>query len=198
MRPSRLSRVVRGGIAASVATFAALLSHVAAGGDVPGWLGIAVPLVLSVFVCTALTGRRLSLVRLALAVTLSQLLFHTLFVVGAVTPSGLTHVHHMHLPMDAGATTVAIGADPLMWAMHGLAALVTVIAVHRGEHAARRLLAIAADVARWARRRILAAVLALGALDRPVLPSVSAAAPVLRSVVLRVAAGRAPPRALTI
>ena len=76
MRPSRLSRVARGGVAASVATWAALLSHVAAGGAMPGWLGVAVPLVLSVAVCTALAGRHLSLVRLAVAVTASQLLFH--------------------------------------------------------------------------------------------------------------------------
>lgn len=198
MRPSRLPRVLRGGIAASVATWAALLSHVSAGGEIPGWLGIAVPLVLSLAVCTALAGRRLSLVRLALAVTGSQLIFHTLFVVGAVTPSGTSHAHHL-LPMtDAAATTTAIGADPLMWAMHGAAAAVTTLVVHRGERAARTLLAVAADIARWVRRRILAAVLALGALDLPALPVAPDAAPVLRSIVLRTAAGRGPPRAFAV
>lgn len=197
MRPSRLPRVLRGGIAASVATWAALLSHVSAGGEIPGWLGIAVPLVLSLAVCTALAGRRLSLVRLALAVTGSQLIFHTLFVVGAVTPSGTSHAHHL-LPMTDAAATAAMHVDPLMWAMHGVAAAVTTLVVHRGERAARTLLAVAADIARWVRRRILAAVLALGALDLPALPVAPDAAPVLRSIVLRTAAGRGPPRALAV
>ncbi|MFI8631391.1 hypothetical protein ACIGEP_02190 [Microbacterium sp. NPDC077663] len=198
MRPSRLSRVVRGAVAASVATWAALLSHVAAGGQMPGWLGITVPLVLSIAVCTALAGRRLSLLRLALAVTASQVLFHTLFVLGAVTPSGATHAHHL-LPMtSAAAPTAAMHADPLMWVMHGVAAVLTVAVLHRGEHAARRLLAVAAGLARWARRRILAAVLALGAADRPTLPAAPDVVPALRSVALRVPARRGPPRALTI
>jgi hypothetical protein len=188
---------VRGGLAASVATWAALLSHVAAGGAVPGWLGIVVPLILSVAVCTALAGRRLSLVRLALAITASQLLFHTLFVVGAVTPTaGAAHQHGaVDLTADAGATTAAICADPLMWAMHGLAAVLTILAVHRGERAARRLLAVAADLAGWARRRILAAVLGLDGIDRPGLPSAPDLVPALRSIVLATRAGRGPPRA---
>lgn len=181
-----------------MATWAALLSHVAAGGQMPGWLGITVPLILSIAVCTALAGRRLSLGRLAPAVAASQVLFHTLFVLGAVTPSGATHAHHL-LPMtDAVASTASMPADPLMWVMHGVAALLTVAVLHRGERAAQRLLAVAADLAQWARRRILAAVLPLGAVDRPTLPTAPGVAPVLRSVVLRVPARRGPPRARTI
>ncbi len=197
MRPSRLSRVARGGVAASVATWAALLSHVAAGGAMPGWLGVAVPLVLSVAVCTALAGRHLSLVRLAVAVTASQLLFHTLFVVGAVSPSGAAHAHHLPVMTDA-ATPAAMHADPLMWVMHGVAALLTVAVLHRGERTALRLLALAAEIARWVRHRILTAVLVLGAVDRPAPAPAPTDVPVLRSVTLRVAAGRGPPRALAI
>ncbi|MEV5042030.1 hypothetical protein [Microbacterium sp. LMI1x-1-1.1] len=198
MRPSRVSRVARGALAASVATWAALLSHVAGGGQVPGWLGIAVPFALSLFVCTALAGRRLSLPRLALAVTGSQLLFHTLFVIGTITPSAMPHEHHMALMTDAGGTAAAICADPLMWAMHGLAAVLTIALLHRGERAAQRLFAVAAEIARWVRRRILTAVLALEAVDRPTPAPASADVPVLRSVAVRVAAGRGPPRALAI
>ncbi|WP_065570042.1 hypothetical protein [Microbacterium oleivorans] len=198
MRPSRVSRVARGALAASLATWAALLSHVAGGGQVPGPLGIVVPLALSLFVCTALAGRRLSLPRLALAVTGSQLLFHTLFVIGTVTPSGMPHQHGMPLMTDAGATATAICADPLMWAMHGLAALLTVAVLHRGERTALRLLALAAEIARWVRHRILTAVLVLGAVDRPAPAPAPTDVPVLRSVTLRVAAGRGPPRALAI
>lgn len=196
MRPSRVSRVARGALAASVATWAALLSHVAGGGPLPGWLGIAVPFALSLFVCTALTGRRLSLPRLTLAVTGSQLLFHTLFVLGTITPSAMPHEHHMALMTDAGGTAAAICADPLMWAMHGLAAVLTIALLHRGERAVQRLIALAAEIAGWVRRRILTAVLALEAVDRPTPAPASADVPVLRSVAVRVAAGRGPPRAL--
>lgn len=198
MRPSRVSRVVRGALAASLATWAALLSHVAGGGQVPGLLGIVVPLALSLFVCTALAGRRLSLPRLAIAVTGSQLLFHILFVIGTVTPSGMPHQHGMPLMTDAGGAAAAICADPLMWAMHGLAALLTVAVLHRGERTALRLLALAAEIARWVRHRILTAVLVLGAVDRPAPAPAPTDVPVLRSVTLRVAAGRGPPRALAI
>lgn len=198
MRPSRVSRIVRGALAASVATWAALLSHVAGGGQVPGWLGIAVPFALSLFVCTALAGRRLSLPRLALSVTGSQLLFHTLFVIGTITPSAMPHEHGMALMTDAGSATAAICANPLMWAMHSLAAVLTVALLHRGERAVQRLLAVAAEIARWVRRRILTAVLALEAVDRPAPAPASADVPVLRSVAVRVAAGRGPPRVLAI
>ena len=79
MSRSRATRVIRASVAASIATFVALFSHVAAGGAMPQWLGIAVPWVLSLAVCTVLVGRALSLVRLSAAVLVSQLLFHLLF-----------------------------------------------------------------------------------------------------------------------
>ena len=83
MSRSRSTRVIRAWVAASIATFVALFWHVAAGGAMPHWLGIAVPWVLSLAVCTVLVGRALSLLRLSVAVVLSQLLFHLLFVLGA-------------------------------------------------------------------------------------------------------------------
>src|SRR5690625_5788395 len=54
-------RLVRGGVAATVATALALIGHVAGGGAMPGWLGIALPWWLSVTVCTVLAGTRFSL-----------------------------------------------------------------------------------------------------------------------------------------
>ena len=165
MRQSRAPRVARGAVAASIATFAALMSHVAAGGDVPGWAGIAVPWVLSVAVCTLLAGRALSAVRLSLAVVASQLLFHTLFVVGSVSPraSGAPagHAHHAShdlltasAPATGGGVAVALVADPTMWASHAFAAFVTVLALHRGERAARALLRGARELLSWARRAL--------------------------------------------
>ncbi|WP_405375070.1 MULTISPECIES: hypothetical protein [unclassified Microbacterium] len=198
MRATRASRVLRGGLAASVATWVALLSHVTAGGTPPGWLGVAAPLALSLALCTALAGRRLSLIRLAIAVTLSQVLFHTLFLLGTVTPSGSAAPHaHAHLALpamtDAAGSAAALHGDLAMWALHGLAALVTTLVLHRGERAARALLALASDLARWLRRRLIAATGLLTPLAWPALPAAVAAERPPRSPFLAVIARRGPP-----
>lgn len=128
----------------------------------PGWLGIAVPLILSLAVCTVLAGRRLSLWRLSLAVSVSQVLFHTLFVLGTVPSSASSPVvssHHVH-GMASGAMTAAAASpehlhgDTSMWLMHGVAAVVTIAALYRGERVFNRLWEIVAEFARWAWRRL--------------------------------------------
>lgn len=154
MRPSRVSRVSRATLAASVATFAALLSHVVAGGAVPGLLGIAVPWLLSLAVCTMLTGRRLSLLRLSIAVPLSQSLFHSLFVVGATGGEPIApHTHHASLAL-VPQTTLLAPVDPAMWIGHAVAAIVTVALVHRGERTMAALAVVAANLTAWLRRRV--------------------------------------------
>lgn len=123
MPQPRAIRVARGSVAAGIATFVALLSHAAGGGQMPGWLGVVVPLVLSVAVCTALAGRRLSLWRLSLAVATSQVFFHTLFVLGTFAPSAATIAspsHHIHGPVpilmgEAAAASSHLHADASMW-----------------------------------------------------------------------------------
>lgn len=160
MRQSRAPRVIRGVVAASLATFVAFVSHVSAGGSVPGWLGIVVPWVLSVTVCVVLAGRRLSLWTMAAGVAVSQALFHTLFVLGAPGPATSAQLaHHAHgpMPMLAGADATAAIAptDPAMWMLHGLAAVVTVAALYRGERALLRLRALAVQLAAWVRRQLI-------------------------------------------
>ncbi|NYE19366.1 hypothetical protein [Microbacterium immunditiarum] len=157
MRRSRASRALRGTVAASVATFVALLSHVASGGGLPGWLGIVVPWVLSVMVCTLLAGRALSLVRLAGAVALSQLLFHALFVLGTGAPSPAVAGHHhggttTPLPALGDEATAMLVADSAMWVSHAIAAVVTVVVLYRGEQAIMRLRGILAELRAWAVR----------------------------------------------
>ena len=115
----------------------------------PGWLGIAVPWLLSLMVCTLLAGRTLSLLRLSFAVALSQIFFHVLFVIGFAASGSSSemmtgHQHH-HAAMALTGTTSAVHADAGMWVAHGIAAVVTVAVLHRGEHAVRRLLQIAAE-----------------------------------------------------
>lgn len=160
MTPSRKPAVVRGFAAASLATFAALAGHMTGGGEMPGLLGIAVPWVLSFMVCVLLAGRKLSAIRLSASVVISQLLFHVLFVLGTVSPSGTAtpHVHGapLMLPADPAGSAVAeaVVADSSMWFGHALAAIVTVVVAYRGERLLLALRALAVQAVRWVRRRV--------------------------------------------
>ncbi|MCC6270643.1 MAG: hypothetical protein IT190_05150 [Microbacteriaceae bacterium] len=141
MPSSRSTRAVRGLVAAAFATFAALFSHVIAGGAMPGTLGIVVPLVFSAFVCVLFAGQRLSLPRLTLSVAVSQFLFHALFMLGTVQdfgPSPAMSGHAAHGPpfvLDAAALPMVHGAhsQPEMWVAHGIAGLTTVAVLHWAE-----------------------------------------------------------------
>lgn len=200
MRRLRVSRLVRGSLAACVATFVALLSHVSAGGAMPGWIGIVVPLIISVPVCVVLAGRSLSAVRLALAVGISQALFHTLFVLGTFAPSSGAattrgHVHQVGLsmPMGAATETVVTGADTAMWLAHAVAAIVTVAAVHRGEATGRRLIELARRLLSWVRRRILVSSIFSPPVPRLVRAGVVSVRPALSVVVVASSRRRGPP-----
>lgn len=165
--PPRRLRDARGPVVASVATAAALLSHLLGGGAMPGWLGIVVPGVLSLTVCTALAARRLSLWRTTASVALSQVLFHTLFVLGAPAgpgpsgapghqgASGVPHGPHEQLPPSSGGSPFElISADVTMWCWHGVGAAVTVAALYCGERVLSRLRELAGDLAGWLRGRL--------------------------------------------
>lgn len=97
-------RLLRGGVAATVATAVALSGHVIGGGEMPTWIGILVPWWLSVAACSVLAGSRFSLARMSAAVLTSQALFHGLFAAGTVgdgsvalqAPPGKSLGHHAH------------------------------------------------------------------------------------------------------
>lgn len=154
------ARGVRGVLAASAATLVALASHLAGGGDLPGWLGVLVPLVLSLPVCIALVGRRLSLPRLSVSVAASQLLFHLLFQLGTpagtlgsvANPHGAHGAHGDMAPLTTSGAPVPVEllhGGPQMWLWHGIAAAVTVVVLHRGELLLRRLRELGARAAAW-------------------------------------------------
>ncbi|MFC5930591.1 hypothetical protein [Cryobacterium melibiosiphilum] len=142
---SRWTRVGRGSLTASVAVLLAALSHLAAGGTAPALLGIVVALAFAVPVSVLLAGRTLSLFRLSLAVGVSQLLLHALFGLGAASPSALSIAGHHGLVTVAAdsASVAALHSGGAMWLAHGLAALLTVVALRRGERAACALLQFA-------------------------------------------------------
>lgn len=157
-RHERGTRVARGAVAAAVATFVALLSHVTAGGAMPGAVGIIVPLALSFVACTALAGRRLSAIRLAIGVAVSQGLFHTLFVLGSYQP-GLAggHVHGAAAAMPAlgaDSLTMSMTPDATMWGGHLVAAALTTVALHRGERTVAHLRELTVRLGAWLRARV--------------------------------------------
>lgn len=157
MRQSRKPAVLRGFAASVLAIFVALAGHVTAGGAMPGPLGILVPWMLAFMACVLLAGRRLSAVRLGISVALSQFLFHVLFVLGTITPSGSVggHVHGsaLQLPPTDGLSA-DVTADGMMWFGHIIAAFVTILALHRGERMLLGLRDLTEQSMRWLRRRI--------------------------------------------
>jgi hypothetical protein len=167
---ARWATVTRGLLAATFATFVAALFHVAGGGADPSALAIVVSLTFSGLACIALAGRRLSRVRLSISVALSQLIFHALFSLGQpgvilVSTHGIRHVHDAtQMAMMGGGLSVAgvqgaqgmqgmqglqdvIPDTPLMWVSHIAAAVVTIVAISRGEKAIRAVCALARIVA---------------------------------------------------
>lgn len=166
-------RLLRGGMAASLATAVALGGHLVGGGTVPSWLGVAVPWWLAVTICTVLAGSRFSLPRMGLAVLSSQALFHVLFTVGApgepsrplVDPPGSHLGHGLHATGTlasshaghgaAGSDQVGVVAEHalhgqhldlqmLLW--HLAAALVTTVLLQRGESFLLRCAALVGSV----------------------------------------------------
>ncbi|MGP9682468.1 hypothetical protein [Brachybacterium sp. AOP3-A1-3] len=155
-------RLLRGGVAATLATLVALGGHLTGGGAMPSWLGIALPWWLSVAACTVLAGTRFSLPRMLTAVLASQALFHGLFMAGTpgdpsvqmVDPPGSHLGHGAHhagasaaaadLPHAAHESSQGVGlaaehalhgsgGDLRMLLWHVIAAVVTALVLHRGE-----------------------------------------------------------------
>lgn len=161
----------------------------------PGGIGIFVPWVLASMICVLLAGRKLSLMRLSISVGLSQFLFHLLFVLGTITPAGVStpHVHGapLVLPPSAGLSE-AVVADSVMWISHGIAALVTVVALHRGENFVLAVRELAALAVRWLRRRA-DAVLVRPAMARTVARGDFQTAGWAASALLATLRGRGPP-----
>lgn len=187
---------MRGFAASAVAIFVALAGHVTAGGAMPGPLGIVVPWMLSFMVCVLLAGRKLSATRLSISVAVSQFLFHVLFVLGTVTPSGVVspHVHGAPLVLPAGtAIPEAVVADGTMWIGHLFAAAVTIVALHRGERLLVGLRDLAQQSIRWLQRRVAVTSIApRSRVHAAPLPATDAV--VLRSaLLLSTLRGRAPP-----
>lgn len=175
MPHSRGTRVLRGLLAALFATFVALLMHVAAGGEMPHWIGIVAPLVLSTTVCTLLAGRRVGLIRLSVSVSVSQALFHLLFVLGSGPAASSAGHHHGAVFTAVTPTSGATSMDVTMTVAHALAAAVTIAALYSAERIAAALLELAELIRGWVLRR----------LELPRTPSLPAEVPSSVALVMR-------------
>ena len=148
---TRWARFTRGMLAAIFSTLVASISHTLAGGDSPGFLALVVGLAFAAITCVALTGKRLSVTRLSIAVAVSQFGFHGLFS-SLGDFSGTAVATHDHLTGTtlltgpADVTTHHTGA--LMWLAHGVAALITIVALRHGESAFWNLRELAGRVIR--------------------------------------------------
>lgn len=205
---TRWGRTLRGSLTAVIAVFLAAVSHSAGGRVAPGGVGVAIALAFAVVICVAFAGRRLSLVRLAASVGISQLLFHFLFSLGGGSAQSIPAVittHHSAIPDTStgslpvttallGTTTHTGHGDGWMWLAHALAAAVTIAALHRGEATIVALATVAAS-------RFSVAVLALaglrsgyGTVPIPRIPVAAEFIPVTESAVLSSLRHRGPPR----
>jgi hypothetical protein len=139
---SRWARIARGCVAALISTFLAALSHVVVDGGGPGVGGLALAAAFAVLVCITLAGKTLSTRRLALAVIMSQLMFHALFSVGASIspPTTLSNMDGMSSIQGMADGPTALNdlsavAWPLGWMFlaHVLAVVATIAVLRRGE-----------------------------------------------------------------
>lgn len=204
---ARVARLCRGLLAATFSTFVALVSHVLAGGALPGVSGIAIPLVFATSACMLLADLRFSWLRLSVSVAVSQVLFHTLFVVGTASSAVVQlsdpaaggmhagHAGHAAMTITASGESMAHAghAGGWMWLAHIAAAVVTIATLHRGEAVLAQL--------KGALGRLVALVvvhvtrlLVLPTRPRPALPAADGAwAPLILSVVSSGVVRRGPP-----
>ncbi|WP_353807506.1 hypothetical protein [Agromyces sp. SYSU T00194] len=156
---TRWQAVARGWFVAAAATVIASLSHVVAGGHPPGGLAIVLALTFSGLVCMVLVGPSASLPRTAAGAVLSQLALHALFSVttpASAATSATAGVHAAHAPVDpaifddalAGLGGSTLHASAWMLVSHAVAALLTVVALQRGDLAVAALARAAATAIR--------------------------------------------------
>ncbi|GAA1731938.1 hypothetical protein [Microbacterium paludicola] len=152
---TRQQRVLRGAVAAAVATLLAATSHTIAGAPAPAPLLIGLMMALLTPVAGSLAGPRPSLVRLAAAVIVSQVAFHGAFqLLGSPTGVGMspaTAHAHAHGAVDPTMLQVTAAAPEGvgMYVAHAIAAVLTIALLWRGE---RVVHAIARETLRVLRR----------------------------------------------
>ncbi len=140
------ARLLRGLLSAVPAVGFAAAAHTAAGHHAPHAVVIILALAVSIPLCTALSGVRLSRRRLVAAVLSSQAVLHGLFELfpaqqaarHSATPAAPGHAHHETVAVLSAGTETHVHAglgdlDLAMTAAHMGAAAVTYMLLRRGE-----------------------------------------------------------------
>ncbi|MFS0893429.1 hypothetical protein [Microbacterium sp. 179-I 3D3 NHS] len=160
---SRQLRLMRAAAVSSVATLIAAVSHTLGGGAAPHPLLVVAVAILLLPACAVLVGPRRSRPRVAAAVVVGQAAFHLVFqalgsptgsaALGAGSPAGAAHAHHLDLTaLPAAALGAAAAAPgPAMIGAHVVAAALTTLLLWHGETIVRA-------VAGWFLARLHAAV----------------------------------------
>jgi hypothetical protein len=138
---TRGTRVIRGLLVAAVALTVAAVSHISGGGQIEV-VGLVLAFAFSSLASIALAGRTVSLARVSIAVVFSQGVFHLLFGIGAGHLASIQgHAAGMVMG-DPSAPPFADALEPSrasmtdsgwMWAAHGVAAVLTIVALVKGE-----------------------------------------------------------------
>ncbi|MBD7957079.1 hypothetical protein H9651_05480 [Microbacterium sp. Sa4CUA7] len=137
---TRQSRALRGTAAATIATLVAATAHTLSGGGAPHPLLLIAVAALAAPPAVWLAGRRAAWWRTAGVVAGAQALFHGAFaLVGDAHPLPSSHAHHRQVDIASLPPLVMIDGDATMTIGHLLAALVTILAVLRGEQLVRRI-----------------------------------------------------------
>lgn len=132
----------RGAVGALIATLLAAASHSLAGGVITS-ASVAATVIFTLPLCVALAGRVGSLWRLSVAVGVAQFVYHWTFAglglaSGSAAGGPMESPHAAHLAAIQSFTpelAAAGAADASMWIWHGIAAVLTICLLHRGEHA---------------------------------------------------------------
>jgi len=148
----RGTQVLRAAFVAAFSVFVAAAAHVLGGGNAPSWIALVLALTFAALISIPLVGKRMSFLRVAVAVTIAQTFFHTVFaVVGNPANVVAQSVGHHDVAFTAAAETINHGAHGAgaMTAGHIIAAIITIVALRQGITA---LGSIAATAGRHLRR----------------------------------------------
>jgi hypothetical protein len=127
-------RALRGVVASAVTVLLAALAHTVAGGDAPAPLLLVAAAILAAPPAVALVGKRPAAARTTAAVLVAQLVFHGVFLLfGSGATTSFTGGDHTHMAGHMVMTGAPVMAHDPMSLAHVVAAIVTVVMLHRGE-----------------------------------------------------------------
>ena len=131
----RGTQVLRASLVAAFSVFVAATAHVFGGGSAPSGVALVLAFTFAALVSIPLVGKQMSLPRVAVAVTIAQTFFHTVFaVIGNPANIVAQSVGHHDVTFSAAAGAINHGAHGagVMTAGHIIAGVITIVALRQG------------------------------------------------------------------